>query len=284
MTAPRPCRTCGGRLLPDVMWCTQCYEPIRHLTPRDRQLPTPPDLQPVDPATIRRDQAFVRPHRPVYSRVRRGPTTLGLWGRVTCTAIVLFFLPWGPFTFVTVLYLVAYMPIAAILLAAIWRRDVVGPIETSAVVHAVSTLTTIRACAAGIGVALMAVALVAGAGPLGYVPAAPFLFVAVWPGTAEGVDEGIEEAKARPLGALVLLNGLNVLDVILSDAAIGAGTASELNPFVLAVGTPVKLALVAACSVLLYWKRPRALVWPSLAFVVLAAYHLTGLLGGLALA
>ena len=284
MTAPRLCRRCGARLWPDVMWCTQCYEPVRQLTPRERQLPTPPDLQPVDPATIRRDHAFVRPHRQVYSRVRSGPTTLGLWGRVTCTAIVLFFLPWGPFTFVTVLYLVAYMPIAAILLATIWRRDVIGPIETSAVAHAVSTLATIRVCAWAVGIALVGVALVAGAGPLGYVPSAPFLLVAVWPGAAEGFDEGIEEAKARPLGALVLLNGLNVLDAILSDAAIGAGTASELNPFVLAVGTPVKLALVAACSALLYWKRPQALVWPSIAFVVLAAYHLTGLLGGLSLA
>ena len=175
---------------------------------------------------------------------------------MTSTAIVLFFLPWGPFTFVTVLYLVAYMPIAAILLATIWRRDVIGPIETSSVAHTVSTLATIRVCASAVGIALVGVALVAGAGPLGYVPSAPFLLVAVWPGAAEGFDEGIEEAKARPLGALVLLNGLNVLDAILSDAAIGAGTASELNPFVLAVGTPVKLALVAACSALLYWKRP----------------------------
>jgi len=284
MTAPRLCRNCGARLWPDVMWCPQCFEPVRQLTPRDRPLPIPPDFRPVDPATIRRDHAFVRPHRQAYSRVRSGPTTLGLWGRVTCTAIVLFFLPWGPFTLVTVLYLLAYMPIAAILLAAIWRRDVVGPIETSAVVHAVSKLITIRASASGVGIALVGMALGAGAGPLGYVPAAPFFLVALWPGAAEGVDEGIEEAKARPLGALVLLNGLNVLDAILSDAAIGAGTASELNPFVLAVGTPVKLILVVACSVLLYWKRPRALVWPSLAFVVLAAYHLTGLLGGLALA
>ncbi|HEX9716962.1 MAG TPA: hypothetical protein VGA93_03365 [Actinomycetota bacterium] len=67
MTAPRLCRKCGARLWPDVMWCSQCYEPVRLLTPRDRQLPTPPDLHPVDPATIRRDQAFVRPHRQVYS-------------------------------------------------------------------------------------------------------------------------------------------------------------------------------------------------------------------------
>ena len=144
----------------------------------------------------------LRPASPTGVLIRSGPTTLGLWGRVTSTAIVLFFLPWGPFTFVTVLYLVAYMPIAAILLATIWRRDVIGPIETSSVAHTVSTLATIRVCASAVGIALVGVALVAGAGPLGYVPSAPFLLVAVWPGAAEGFDEGIEEAKARPLGAL----------------------------------------------------------------------------------
>jgi hypothetical protein len=44
------------------------------------------------------------------------------------------------------------------------------------------------------------------------------------------------------------------------------------------MGFPAKVALVAVLSGLLLWRRPHALVWPSLAFLVLGAYHLTGLL------
>ena len=96
------------------------------------------------------------------------------------------------------------------------------------------------------------------------------------------VDGGwkvLGEARRSPFGTLILLNGLNVVDAIMSDAAIGAGVARELNPLILAVGAPVKLALVAALSLLLCWKRPQALVVPGGVFVVLIAYHLTGLLG-----
>jgi predicted signal transduction protein with EAL and GGDEF domain len=70
---------------------------------------------------------------------------------------------------------------------------------------------------------------------------------------------------------------------MLSEAAISAGAARELNPLVLAIGTPAKIILVATCSALLLWRRPRALVWPALAFLALAAYHLTGLLGALSI-
>jgi hypothetical protein len=54
-----------------------------------------------------------------------------------------------------------------------------------------------------------------------------------------------------------------VVDVVASDAAIRAGEAVELNPFVGAAGTGVKLVLVLACSLLLYRVRPHALIWPS---------------------
>ncbi len=52
----------------------------------------------------------------------------------------------------------------------------------------------------------------------------------------------------------------------------------------MAIGGPAKLVLVAALSCLLFSKRPDALVYPALVFVVLIAYHVTGLLGGFALA
>ena len=44
-------------------------------------------------------------------------------------------------------------------------------------------------------------------------------------------------------------------------------------------GHPAKVVLVAILSALLLWKRPQTLVWPTLALLVLGAYHLAGLLG-----
>jgi len=233
---------------------------------------------------IRRDQAWIRLESPTYSRVRPGATAFGLWGRLALTAIVLFWLPWGVFTPMTLFYLVAYVPLAGLILVGIWRRDLVGPTSTAGMVFRVGTIQRVRAVSAATGAILFAVALASRAMFLGYLPALSFLAVAALPAAAAGVAEAIGEARAHPLGALVMLNGLNLLDLILSDAAIGAGVGRELNPLVMAIGPWVKLALVAACSAVLYWKRPQTLVWPSLAFLVLAAYHLTALLGGLALA
>jgi hypothetical protein len=91
-----------------------------------------------------------------------------------------------------------------------------------------------------------------------------------------GVLNGIAEVRDKPLALLVALNVLNVVDIVASDAAIRAGEATELNPFVGATGSRVKVALVLVCSVLPYRVRPRALIWPTMAFVALTAYHLTG--------
>lgn len=209
---------------------------------------------------------------------------MGLWGRVALTALIVSFLPWGQFTVTTIFYLVGYIPIAGLALLGIWRKEAIGPASEHAIPHDDRTVDRIRAWAAVAGIALVAVALVDRAVILGYLPAAPFFATALFRGWADAAHEAIVEARERPVGTLVLLNGLNVLDAILSDAAIGAGTARELNPLVMAIGGPAKLALVAALSGLLFWKRPSALVYPALVFVALIAYHLTGLLGGLALA
>jgi hypothetical protein len=281
MTAARECRRCGAHLPPNGPWCTQCLEPVRHLSPRDPQLPPRTDLELIDPATIRRDYAPIRLEEPTYSRVRPGTTAFGLWGRLALTAVVLFWLPWGIFTPKTLFYLIAYLPIAALLLAGIWRRDLVGPASTVGMVFRIGTIQGIRVMSASIGAVLFAVALASRAALPGYLPALSFVAVAAFPAAAVGVAEAIAEARAHPLGALVALNALNLLDLILSDAAIGAGVARELNPLVVAVGPWAKLILVAICSGLIYWKRPQVLVWPCLAFLVLAAYHLTGLLGGI---
>jgi hypothetical protein len=160
----------------------------------------------------------------------------------------------------------------------------VGPASTAALVQQPRAIARIRAVSGATGLALVALAIASSAAFLGYLPAVSFLAAAAFPRAAEMVEEAIAEARDHPLGTLIALNGLNVLDLVLSDAVVGAGVARELNPLVMAIGPWAKLTLVAACSALLWWRRPRALVWPSLAFLVLAAYHLTALLGGLAFA
>lgn len=184
----------------------------------------------------------------------------------------------------TIFYLLGYVPIAGLLLAGIWKKDIVGPAAEFAVAHDERRIGRIRIWAALAGATLAVVTTADRAIFLGYLPAAPFLCVALFRGWAETVDEAIIEMQERAMGALMLLNGLNLLDAILSDAAIGARTARELNPLVMAIGGPAKLALVAVLSGLLFWKRPKALVYPALVFITLIAYHAAGLLGGLGLA
>jgi len=227
---------------------------------------------------------WTRLEKPVYSRVRGGPTTFGLWGRVGMTAFVLAWLPWVHLGFVSVLYLLAYVPIASVLLWAIWRRDVVGRGDGSAAATERRLVERVRLGTAITGVVLTGAAAAAHASPLGYLPAGLIIAIAMFPPAARAFAEAIRDAQARPIGALIFLNGLNVFDLILSDAAIGAGVARELNPLVVAIGPVPKLIVVAASSLVLLWKRPDALVWPALVFLVLAAYHLTGLFANLGLA
>jgi hypothetical protein len=263
------------------MWCLRCYEPVRHLSPRPAPLPT--DLVSIDPTLRRRDQTWERLDKPVYSRVRAGSTTFGLWGRLGLTSFLFLFLPWGSFTFISVLYLVGYLPIAGFLLAAIWRKDLVGSAPADAITVTPPFTRHVWVAAVTTGIAILGAAAASHAGPLGYAPAGLILGVALFRPTTGFVCEAIHEAQVRPIGALILLNGLNVLDMIMTDAAIGMGVGRELNPLVIAMGPFPKLVLVGICSGLLMWRRPTALVWPTLVFLALTAYHLTGLLGNLAL-
>lgn len=76
----------------------------------------------------------------------------------------------------------------------------------------------------------------------------------------------------RALFLLAAVNILNVADATLTDLAVRAGSATELNPVASAIGTPGKLALVGVASFLLYRIRPRALLWPTLALALVVAY------------
>jgi hypothetical protein len=106
---------------------------------------------------------------------------------------------------------------------------------------------------------------------------APFMVV-VGLGIAPGpAARALERLREAPLSALVLLNVLNVADAVLTWAAIDTKQASEANPVVRMLGLPAKVMLVAAISLVLYRRRPRALAWTSLVFVGVIAWHVAGM-------
>lgn len=95
------------------MWCLRCYEPVRQLTPAEPQLPVVHRV-PSDDDRLR-------------SRWKAGPTTFGPIGRIVVTVLVLAFAPTSlgnPLTLVV--YLPAYLVIAAKILRSTWRKDLVA--------------------------------------------------------------------------------------------------------------------------------------------------------------
>jgi Domain of unknown function (DUF5658) len=87
----------------------------------------------------------------------------------------------------------------------------------------------------------------------------------------------LERLRQTPLSALVLLNLLNVTDAVLTWAAVDSQQATEANPVVRMLGLPAKVMLVAAISLVLYRRRPQALVWTVLIFLGVIAWHIAGI-------
>jgi hypothetical protein len=107
--------------------------------------------------------------------------------------------------------------------------------------------------------------------------AVPFVVV-VGLGVAPGpVARTLERLQEAPLSALILVNVLNVADAVLTWAAIDSRQASEANPVVRMVGLPAKVMLVAAISLVLFRRQPRALAWIAMIFLGVIAWHVAGL-------
>ena len=85
------------------------------------------------------------------------------------------------------------------------------------------------------------------------------------------------KAMRSPLGLVAALNMLNLADALLTWFAVTSGGALELNPFVRTLGLPFKLVAVGALSLLLYKRRPAALVWPIAVLLWVLCYHISGL-------
>jgi hypothetical protein len=77
---------------------------------------------------------------------------------------------------------------------------------------------------------------------------------------------------------LAIVNLLNLADALLTEAAVEAGIAVELNPLVEVLGVPGKLAVVAGASCVIAALRPRALIVPIAVLVVVVGWSAGGLL------
>jgi hypothetical protein len=100
--------------------------------------------------------------------------------------------------------------------------------------------------------------------------------------TALGLAPGplarlLERLRTTPLSALILLNVLNVADAVLTWMALDSKQSVEANPVVRLVGLPGKVMLVAAISLVLYRRRPRALAWTVPIFLGVLAWHVAGI-------
>jgi hypothetical protein len=249
---------------------------VRELAPREAPLAPLPPEQLIDPASVRPDFAPIRPTPRITSRVLGSATSFGLVGRLAVTAVVVLMLPvsgWtAPLGFVSA---IGAVPIAFIVLRSTWAPTLVDA-DRVFTLPPERTRTVLRCSLGFLGAAIATVGLASGGPWFSAVPGIFLTAVAATPPTWSAVTLGLGEMQEHPIQQLVAVNVLNLLDVVASDAAIRAGQANELNPFVGATGTGIKLATVAVCSLLLYRLRPKALIWPAFAFAVLAVYHLTG--------
>ena len=105
-----------------MRWCTQCHEPVRELTPRER---------------VWRDGEFVdQPVHtegavPHWSRWEGTATTLSPWGRIVLTIALLATLPLAG-VFGMFMYVIWFPVIAVVGLRGIWAKGWVVPGAASA--------------------------------------------------------------------------------------------------------------------------------------------------------
>ena len=79
-----------------------------------------------------------------------------------------------------------------------------------------------------------------------------------------------------PLGLLLVVNVLNVVDAVLTVLWIELGIAREANPIVDAIGFPAKIVGVAILSAAAAVLRPRALLVPIVALALVVVYPVVG--------
>jgi hypothetical protein len=108
-------------------------------------------------------------------------------------------------------------------------------------------------------------------------PLAPAVLVALAGSLWKTLGDRLRgDPRRSALILLVAVNGLNAADAALTEVAVRADQAAELNPVASGIGTVGKLALVGAASYLIFRLRPRALLWPAVALAAVILYQAAG--------
>jgi hypothetical protein len=118
-----------------------------------------------------------------------------------------------------------------------------------------------------------------------FMDALPYLLEETWPIVAVALIGSmwqplawlIRKLQERPVRLVIAVNLLNIMDAIMTFLAVRSGGAFESNPVVRLVGLPTKAVLVALLTWLLYRRKPTALVWPFVALLCVAGYHVAGI-------
>jgi hypothetical protein len=115
--------------------------------------------------------------------------------------------------------------------------------------------------------------------------ALPYALEETWPIAAIGLIAAawqplawvIRKLQERPIRLAIAVNVLNIVDALMTFLAVRSGGAYESNPIVRLVGLPAKVVLVGLVTWLLYRRKSSALVWPFAALLLVAGYHVAGI-------
>lgn len=113
----------------------------------------------------------------------------------------------------------------------------------------------------------------------------PYILGRVWPialigliaSTWQPLAWAIRKLQERPFQLAIAVNVLNLVDALMTLLAVRSGGAYESNPVVRLVGLPAKVVLVGLLTWLLYRRKSSALVWPFAALLLVAGYHVAGI-------
>jgi hypothetical protein len=113
----------------------------------------------------------------------------------------------------------------------------------------------------------------------------PYILGRVWPIALIGLIASawqplawtIRKLQAGPFRLAIAVNVLNLVDALMTLLAVRSGGAYESNPVVRLVGLPAKVVLVGLLTWLVYRRTPSALVWPFAALLLVAGYHVAGI-------
>jgi hypothetical protein len=118
----------------------------------------------------------------------------------------------------------------------------------------------------------------------GLTDALPYALEELWPIVTVGLIASAWQPLAsiirylhdRPIQLVIAVNLLNVVDALMTLFAVRSGGAIESNPLVRFAGLPAKVLFVGSLTILLYRRKPSALIWPFAALLWVAVYHVAG--------